>query len=87
MPPHGGRPLTNPRAETGPHMGWPHCAVGTHSAMASAVGFPSRSTSASRMLGFVTPPDVRRSFKMPTDSKAMDWCCVQFRDRRRTHGS
>ena len=63
MPPHGGRPLTNPRAETG-HMGWPHCAVGMHSAVASAIGLPSRPTSASRMLGFVTPPEVRRSFTL-----------------------
>jgi hypothetical protein len=29
---------------------------------------PSRSTSASRMLVFVTPPDVRRSFKLPPES-------------------
>ena len=87
MPPHGGRPLTNPRAETGPHIGCPHCAVGMHSAVASAVGLPSRSTSASRMLVFVTPPDVRRSFKMPPDSNAMNWRCVQTRDHRKTHAS
>jgi hypothetical protein len=31
-------------------------------ALASAIGFPSRPISASRMLGFVTPPDVRSNF-------------------------
>jgi hypothetical protein len=41
------------------------------SAVASAVGLPNRSTSARRMLVFVTPPDVSRSFvrgheKVPT---------------------
>src|SRR6476659_2995799 len=36
-----------------------------HSAAESPIGLPSRSTSASRMLAFVTPPDVRRSFTMP----------------------
>ena len=65
MPPHGGRPLTNPRAETGPHKGWPHCAVGMHSAVASAIGLPSRPTSASRMLVFVTPPEVREASRLP----------------------
>src|SRR4051812_19040301 len=34
-------------------------------AAASAVGLPSRSTSAPAMLGLVTPPDVRRSFTNP----------------------
>src|SRR3954452_16044999 len=65
MPPHGGIPLTNPRAETGPHIGCPHCAVGMQRALESAIGFPSRATSASLMLGLVTPPDVRRSFNVP----------------------
>src|SRR6478735_6530731 len=64
-PPHGEMPLTNPRAETGPHLGCPHCAVGIQSAVASAVGLPNRSTSARRILVFVTPPDVSRSFKIP----------------------
>ena len=55
MPPHGGRRLTKPRTEAGPHIGWPHCAVGMQSALDSAIGLPSRSTSAAWMLGFVTP--------------------------------
>ena len=39
-----------PRTEAGPHIGWPHCAVGMQSALESEIGLPSRSTSASRML-------------------------------------
>jgi hypothetical protein len=45
----------------------PYSAVGMHSALESSIGLPSRSTSASRMLVFVTPPDVRRSFKLPPE--------------------
>jgi hypothetical protein len=60
----------------GPAMGCPYIAVGMHRALESAIGLPSRSTNASRMLGFVTPPDVRRSLKMPPDSSEMDWCGV-----------
>jgi hypothetical protein len=45
-------------------------------ALESAIGLPSRSASASRMLVFETPPDVRRSFKMPPDSSAMERCDV-----------
>ena len=56
---------TRPSAAAGPHTGWPHCAVGMQSAVDSAIGLPSRSTSASRMLGFVTPPDVSRNFIIP----------------------
>src|SRR6478672_5366943 len=58
-------PLMNCQALTpGPHIGWPHCAVGMHRALDSEIGLPSRSTSASRMLVFVTPPEVSRSFTM-----------------------
>jgi hypothetical protein len=39
-----------------------------HRAEESAIGLPNKSTNASRMLGFVTPPDVSRSFKIPPDS-------------------
>src|SRR5262245_40748583 len=35
------------------------------SAPDSAIGLPSRSTSAARMLGFVTPPDVSSNFIIP----------------------
>ena len=36
-------------------MGCPYCAVGMHRAVESAIGLPSRSTNASRILAFVTP--------------------------------
>ena len=49
------------QTEAGVHMGWPYSAVGMHRALDSAIGLPSRSTNASRMLAFVTPPDVSRS--------------------------
>jgi len=39
-------------------------AVGMQRALESAIGLPSRSTSASRMLGFLTPADVRRSLTL-----------------------
>src|SRR4051812_8652315 len=55
------------QAEAGVHQGWPYSAVGMHSAVESSIGLPNRLTSASRMLVFVTPPDVRRSFKLPPD--------------------
>jgi hypothetical protein len=35
-----------------------------HRALESAIGLPSRPTSASRMVVFVTPPDVRRSLTL-----------------------
>ena len=75
MPPHGGMPLTKPRTEAGPHIGWPHCAVGMQRAVESVIGLPNRSTSALRMLEFVIPPDVRSSFKIPPDVSAMEWWC------------
>jgi len=34
-------------------------------ALASAIGLPRRSTSAARMLAFLTPESVRRSFIRP----------------------
>src|SRR5919197_2145102 len=58
-------PAMKRQAEAGVHMGWPYSAVGMQRALESPIGFPSRSTSASRMLGFLTPPDVRRSFTLP----------------------
>ena len=59
----GGSPTTNLRTDSGPHIGWPHCAVGMHRARHSAMGQPSNSTSADRMLRLVMPPDVSKSFK------------------------
>src|SRR5689334_1650607 len=60
-----GSAAMKPRTEVGPHIGWPHCAVGMQRALHSAIGLPSRSMSALRMLGFVTPPEVRRYFIIP----------------------
>ncbi|GAA2757621.1 hypothetical protein GCM10009872_29810 [Actinopolymorpha rutila] len=56
----------------GPTEGCPYIPVGMHRALESAIGLPSKSTRASRMLVFVTPPDVRRSFKTPPDWSAME---------------
>jgi len=39
-----------------------HKAVGMHSALHWTIGLPSRASSAARMLAFLTPADVRRSF-------------------------
>ncbi len=58
---------TKRQAEAGVHQGWPYSAVGMQRAVDSSIGLPSRSTSASRMLVFVTPPDVRRSFNVPPE--------------------
>jgi hypothetical protein len=41
-----------------------------HRAWQSAIGLPRSCTSAELMLGFVTPPDVSNSFKMPPNSRA-----------------
>jgi hypothetical protein len=57
-------PAMKRKAEAGVHQGCPHSAVGMQSALESSIGLPNSSTSASRMLVFVTPPDVRRSFKL-----------------------
>ena len=66
MPPHGGMPLTKPRTEAGPHIGWPHCAVGMQRAVESVIGLPSRSTSASRMLEFVIAPGREKQLQDPS---------------------
>ena len=55
----------NRQARAGPTMGCPYAAVGMQRALDSAIGLPSRSTSASWMLGFLMPADVRRSRMMP----------------------
>ena len=65
-PPLGGRPVTKPRAVIGPHIGWPHCAVGTQSAVASPIGMPSMlDQGVAGCCAFVTPPEVRSSFTRP----------------------
>src|SRR5688572_18729060 len=59
------RPLMNRHAAPGPAMGCPYAAVGMQRALESAIGLPSRSTSASWMLVFLMPAEVRRYFMMP----------------------
>src|SRR4029079_15120043 len=61
----GSRPLMNGHAfSPGPTQGCPYIAVGMQRALDSLIGLPSRSTSASWMLAFLMPADVRRSFKL-----------------------
>ena len=64
----GGWPEMKRQTEAGVQAGCPYSAVGMHRASHSAIGFPRRSTNASRMLGLVTPPDVSRSFTVPPGS-------------------
>src|SRR5215207_5474997 len=78
-------PATKRQAEAGVQLGWPYSAVGMHRAVESAIGLPSRSTSASRMLAFVTPPDVSSSFKMPPGLECDLPGGVQTREHRKTH--
>ncbi len=60
------RPLMNSHAlSPGPTRGCPYIAVGMQRALDSAIGLPSRSTSASRMLAFLMPADVRRNLILP----------------------
>ena len=67
--PSPARPLMKSQAfSPGPTHGCPYIAVGMHSALLSSIGLPSWSSSALRMLGFLTPADVRRSFN------AASWC-------------
>src|SRR5688572_11431373 len=61
----GSCPLMNRHAAPGPAMGCPYAAVGMQRALDSATGFPSRSTSASWMLVFLMPAEVRRNFMLP----------------------
>jgi hypothetical protein len=58
----GELPETKRHADAGVHIGCPYSAVGMHKALHAAIGLPRRSTSAPRMLAFVIPPEVRRSF-------------------------
>ncbi len=60
----GVSPRTKHRTEAGPHVGCPHCAVGTQRALHSAIDLPNSLTSADWMLGFMTPPDVSKSFSV-----------------------
>src|SRR4051812_34164844 len=67
----GLRPATKRQAEKGVHPGCPYSAVGMQRAVESAIGLPRRSTNESWMLGFWTPPDVRRSFTPGHDSRTL----------------
>jgi hypothetical protein len=58
-----GLPLMNSQALTpGPTLGCPYIAVGIHRELESAMGCPSKSTSARCMLLLLTPEDVSRNF-------------------------
>src|SRR3954454_4627536 len=64
----GSRPLMNCHTfPPGPTHGCPYIAVGMQRALDSLIGLTSRSTSASWMLAFLMPADVRRSFKLPPE--------------------
>src|SRR3954447_22511069 len=63
----GSCPLMKFHALGGPAMGCPYDAVGMQRALDSLIGLSSRSTSASWMLAFLMPADVRRSFKLPPE--------------------
>src|SRR6266508_2459524 len=54
-------------AISGLTCGCPYCAVGIQRALESAIGLPSRSTSALWMLAFLIPAEVRRSFIVPPE--------------------
>src|SRR3954447_2636513 len=61
----GSCPLMNCHAfSPGPTQGCPYIAVGMQRALDSLIGLPSRPTSASGMLAFLMPAEVRRSFKL-----------------------
>src|SRR4029078_1184568 len=74
------RPATNSHTYSpGPAWGWPYIAVGMHSAVHSSMGWPSISSSASWMVGFLTPAEVRRSPRTRSDCSdggqdAKGWC-------------
>src|SRR5580765_1344125 len=68
----GSRPLMKRHARSGVTWGCPYDAVGMQRALDSAIGLPSRSISASRMLAFLMPADVRRSFIPPPGVSTAD---------------
>src|SRR5579872_5430198 len=59
------RPVMKRHAPPGLPWGCPYPAVGTQRALDSAIGLPRKPTSASWMLAFLMPADVRRSFIGP----------------------
>src|SRR5262245_62153633 len=58
----GSRPLMNHHALSNPPGACPYDAVGMQRAVDSEIGLPNRSTSASWMLVFLMPAEVRSSF-------------------------
>src|SRR5690349_5473186 len=62
----GSCPLMKFHALPGPAMGCPYDAVGMQRALDSAIGLPSSSTSASWMLWFLIPADVRSKRMLPS---------------------
>src|SRR2546429_505713 len=88
------RPLMNRHTPApGPTMGCPYIAVGMQRALDSAIGLPSRSSSASRMLAFLMPADVRRNLKLPPGVITADenllgaYGCLRGRDWQTTQNS
>src|SRR5690242_1964998 len=73
-------------APAGLPNGDPYPAVGIQRALESAIGLPSRATSASWMLVFVMPADVSRSF-MPPPGLPLDLVLGTDAPRPRTHRS
>src|SRR3954470_11644909 len=60
-------PVMNRHAPPGLPIGCPYPAVGMQRALDSAIGLPRRSTSASWMLVFLMPADVRRNLMLPPE--------------------
>src|SRR5256714_11627992 len=69
-------------APPGLPWGCPYPAVGMQRALDSAIGLPSRSTSASWMLVFLIPADVRRNLKLPPGATVSEWCLLRRLSKR-----
>src|SRR5213596_2064817 len=79
------RPAMNFHASPGPVMGCAYEAVGMQRALDSAIGLPSRSTSASWMLWFLMPAELRRSLMLPPGVTGVG--VVLLRDSANAHES
>ena len=79
----GSCPLIHRHAWRGPAMGCPYNAVGMQRASDSAVGLSSSSTSASWMLAFFMPAEVRRSFMCLR--VAFEWWVLETQRTRTNH--
>ena len=82
----GSCPLMKRQAAAGPAIGCPYDAVGLQRALHSAIGLPSRSSSASWMLGFLMPADVSRSFTVGKLTPLIA-VCNQFCDLQTYRGN